>query len=694
MGDLSIEVEAALAEGRWADGLALLDAAGDAARSPELIELRARAAYGHGDLEASIAAWEQQHRVLCQHGDRGGAARSAAMVALFLLIDTGLMASVRAWMRRAVHLSEDEPDSPVHALLAAIGTYERLMSGDVATARRFADQAIELGVRYENRAAEIIGRTAGARLTILDGRLAEGLAQLDEVGGILVSGDVDALTTGMMLCELVCAAQGLGRHDLAAEWTQVMDCWRPDAAFGGIHGRCRVHRAEILRMSGPCDAAEDEALAACDELRPWLRREFGWPLAELGNIRLRRGDLRGAEEAFLAAHEHAWSPYPGLALVRLAQGDTGAAQGLIREAIEHPFQAPSKERPPYSELTLAPLLDAQVEIAVAAGDIATAREASDRLRIIAESFPTAWLAAASLADARTALLAGDLEHAVAAGTAAVAAWVDIGAPYETAVARTVLADAHAHAGRPDAAAMEWRAAAAAFEVYGAPDAAQRARSRLDAATADDRAADAGAAPQHHPSAMSAVFRLDGDLRVIDFAGKTTTVRDLKGFRYLARMLADPGREFHVLDLVAVEQGTLPTGDPKVIGDADLGTGPSSLPLLDEQARQSYRRRLAEVEADIDDAHRCNDPVRAELAEPDRDYLIAELRRAVGLGGRLRSVGSDAERARTAVARALRYAIQRLAEHVPSVADHFDNCVHTGTYCSYRPDPLTPIEWSS
>jgi len=96
MGDLGIEVEAALAEGRWADGLALLDAAGDAARTPELIEMRARAAYGDGDLEASIAAWEQQHRVLCQQGDRGGAARAAAMVALFLLIDTGLMASVRA----------------------------------------------------------------------------------------------------------------------------------------------------------------------------------------------------------------------------------------------------------------------------------------------------------------------------------------------------------------------------------------------------------------------------------------------------------------------------------------------------------------------------------------------------------------------------------------------------------------------
>ena len=96
------------------------------------------------------------------------------------------------------------------------------------------------------------------------------------------------------------------------------------AAVGGIHGRCRVHRAELLRMSGPCDAAEAEALRACEELRPWMRREFEWPLAELGTIRLRKGDLAGAEEALLAAHKHAWSPHPSLALLRLEQGDVGA----------------------------------------------------------------------------------------------------------------------------------------------------------------------------------------------------------------------------------------------------------------------------------------------------------------------------------------------------------------------------------
>ena len=103
-----------------------------------------------------------------------------------------------------------------------------------------------------------------------------------------------------------------------------------------IHGRCRVHRAELLRISGPADAAEDEALAACAELRPWMRREFGWPLVELGNIRLRRGDLAGAEDAFLQAHDRAWSPQPWLALLRLEQGDLAAATAMVEEAVAHP----------------------------------------------------------------------------------------------------------------------------------------------------------------------------------------------------------------------------------------------------------------------------------------------------------------------------------------------------------------------
>ena len=123
-----------------------------------------------------------------------------------------------------------------------------------------------------------------------------------------------------------------------------------------------------------------------------------------------------------------------------------------------------------------------------------------------------------------------------------------------------------------------------------------------------------------------------------------------------------------------------------------GPAGAGLPVIDDEAREAYRRRLAEVDEDIEEATRRNDLGRVELAERDRDYLIAELAGAVGLGGRARSTGGTSERARTSVTRSLRYSLGRLAEHHPAVATHLEQSVHTGTYCTYTPDPLATIRW--
>jgi hypothetical protein len=534
--------------------------------------------------------------------------------------------------------------------------------------------------------AVVIGRVAAARLTLLDGHIAEGLEQLDEVATVLMSGDVDPLTTGMMYCELICAAQGLALHDRAIEWTEVMEHWRHGSAFGAINGRCRVHRAELLKVTGPCDRAEEEALRACDELRPWMRREFGWPLVELGNIRLRKGDLIGAEEAFVAAHERAWSAQPGLALLRLAQGDVEAASQLIADAIANPFDVPWKERPPTGELRLAPLLDAQTEIAVVANDLPTARRSAEALSHIADHFPSPSLrATAQLAEARARLLADDLAGAKAAATGAVTLWTDLGAPFDAAVARTVLAEARQRDGNPAGSRLEWQAARAAFHAFGAKGWVQRCDEVLTGGRVP--------APSTSPMRTHAVFCSEGGTRTVRLGGRAVVVRDLKGLRYVERLLAEPGREFHVLDLVAVENGTLSSGAP---AGHDAG-GPQAaigMPVLDDEARAAYRRRLAEVEEDIDEATAMNDAARCALAERDREYLIAELRSAVGLAGRQRSTGGSAERARTAVTRSVRYALARLEEHHPMAAAHLQQRVRTGTYCSYTPDPMVPIEWQT
>ena len=677
---------AAVAHGDWQGALDLLDELGPDGNTAAGLELRAQAAYGSGRFEAAVSAWEDLHSLVVEQGDQAEAARAAAMTAMYLMMDTGLMAPVRGWLRRAERLVEGHDDAPAHALIAMTRTYERFMCGDMEAAGAQAARAIELGERLGVQPAVVIGQVASARVEIYAGRVREGLDQLGEVGALLMSGEVDPLTTGMMYCELICAAQGLGRFDLANEWTEVMEHWRHGAAFGGINGRCRVHRAEMLRISGPCDAAEAEALGACDELRPWMRREFGWPLVELGTIRLRGGDLAGAEEAFVAAHRHAWTPHPGLALVRLAQGDVEAAASLIQDAIDHPVDIPSKERPPFGDLRLAPLLDAQAEIAAAAGDAETARRAADALRSIADTWDSRSLdASAALASARTAVLHGDLEQAIDGAGRAVIAWTEIGAPFEAAVARVVLGEAHHRSGRESQARMEWQAAEAAFQTFGAAGWAEHVGQLL----ADVPPTATSSATPTSPE--TATFRCDCDTRTVCFGGRTVLVRDLKGMRYLERLLAEPGREFHVLDLVATEEGTLPVGHQtdRTQLDSEAGGG---LPVIDEQARAAYKRQLAEVEADIEEARQMNDIGRLELAERDREFLIAELKQAVGLAGRHRAVGSTAERARTAVTRSLRYAIGRLEEHHPTLAAHLGQTVRTGTYCSYAPDPLAPVMW--
>jgi len=143
-----------------------------------------------------------------------------------------------------------------------------MLTGDVQGARPWSERAIEVGSRCE-AAACAVGRVAAARLRILDGDVEEGLTLLDEAGVAAVSGDLDPLSTGLVYCELVCALQGLAQYDVAEEWTEAMERWCQTNAIGSIHGRCRVHRAEILRLRGACDEAEREALAACEELRPY-----------------------------------------------------------------------------------------------------------------------------------------------------------------------------------------------------------------------------------------------------------------------------------------------------------------------------------------------------------------------------------------------------------------------------------------
>jgi hypothetical protein len=115
-------------------------------------------------------------------------------------------------------------------------------------------------------------------------------------------------------------------------------------------------------------------------------------------------------------------------------------------------------------------------------------------------------------------------------------------------------------------------------------------------------------------------------------------------------------------------------------------------IPDEQARNAYRRRLAEIDEDIDDAQAIGDSERVAQAAAERDFLMRELSRAFVLGGRARRAGAASERARAALTRAPRTAMTRIVAHHPSLGEHLARAVHTGTYCSYEPDRHVPTEW--
>jgi len=185
-----------------------------------------------------------------------------------------------------------------------------------------------------------------------------------------------------------------------------------------------------------------------------------------------------------------------------------------------------------------------------------------------------------------------------------------------------------------------------------------------------------AAPARPADQGTCVFRLEGSFFAIEFRGQSARVPSSKGLRDIARLLAEPGREFHVLDLA---------GHPAGSGPAESGHLGE---LLDARARAEYKRRIAELDDDLDEAEAAADLARAEKARLERDFLFRELRAATGLGGRGRRTGDPADRARKAVSARIRLAINRLDGDHPIVARHLSHSIRTGLYCAYEPETDT------
>ncbi len=404
--------------------------------------------------------------------------RRAAGVAIDLCVDHAVRhheAVAIGWAQRAATLLEGcEPCSALGRLeeLQALVALE--VAHDVATAMRHYDEALRIG-RLCNDPDLVAGALVGSGTVLVRlGRVAEGLRRVDEAMIDAVSGLLGGVQTARTYCGTISLCQALGDIRRASEWTQQAVTCSSRPGMGDFPGDCRMHRAEITRLRGDWVGAESELRLAMIALERWSPDHVGQAWYELGEIALRRGELAEATEAFERAAACGKDPQPGLAMLRLAQGEESVALALLRVAAENAGAA--------DPLAVGQLLPAIVEAQLACGDVPAAQDAAERLAAIATLFGTVVLdARAATSRARVALAAGAADEAVASARIAVNLWRDAGAPYETAQTQHLLAEAAIRIDDREVAIVELEAALAMFTRLGAMrdvEAAQRLRDRL------------------------------------------------------------------------------------------------------------------------------------------------------------------------------------------------------------------------
>lgn len=485
---------AALAQHSWAEAFELLSAADrETELAPDELELLAQAAWWTGRLPMAIEVRERAYAAAV----RAGRIDMAAMAAIALARDNTYRSADSmgaAWLRRADDLLRDAPEGVAHGWLAAARAFHAALRGDIDLAKAQATRAEEVGRRTGSRELTALAQAERGFALINQGQVEEGLALVDESSVAAVAGELEPGTAGGICCTTIGACTNLGEWARAAEWTEAQDRWCKREGINGYPGMCRLYRSEIKQMRGQWLEAEAEARQASVELEGFIPAAAAAALYRIGAIRLQRGDLEAAEEALTRSHAIGGRTEPAMSLLRLAQGRTAVAAAAIRSALDEPTMEPAWDAPPNAPLSRLPLLRAQIEIALAAGDLDTAQRALEEIETTAERFRTDAVRASALAARGAVLLAsGDHRAADAALRGAVEAWSKLDAPHEVARTRVLLARALESAGSRDGALLELRAAITTFERLGAALDLARARELRAALDGDDAEPRHGAA---------------------------------------------------------------------------------------------------------------------------------------------------------------------------------------------------------
>jgi DNA-binding CsgD family transcriptional regulator len=454
----------------WSDAFAELSAAHRASRlDVEDLERLAVAAYMVGRDDECDDAWTAAHRERLRRGEPERAARAAFWHALELFF-RGDLAPAKGWVARGGRVLGGAHDECVeHAWLLMLTALPLLFQGEPDRAQPSFAEAGDVAERLGDVDATTFARLGQGYALILQGRVAEGIALLDEVMVAVTADEISPTLAGITYCQVIAVCQAVFDVRRAREWTEALSRWcDSQPGLFPYRGNCLVHRCEIFQLKGAWKDAREEAERACESLAgPPAWDTLGSAYYQLAEIQRLHGELAQAEESYRNASLAGRQPEPGMSLLRAAQGRIDLALPAIRRVLE-------EARDP---LARARLLPGYVEIALEAHDLVASRAAADELLRIAADIDAPYLHALARDASGAVLFAeGDPRAALMELRAAERSWRDLGAPHQEARVRVLIAVACREVGDDGSAELEFEAARYVFEELGAaPDLQRLAR---------------------------------------------------------------------------------------------------------------------------------------------------------------------------------------------------------------------------
>lgn len=420
----------------------------------------ATAAYLVGRRNDCVQALQRAYQMHLDTGAVLAAVRVAFWLALVLLTN-GETAVGGGWVGRAQRLLADVDGDVVDRGYVLIHVmYRHIFANDFASALELAEQITEYGRRFTDADLLAMGLCSQGRILLYCGQVPSGLALLDEAMVGVAAGEVSTIFAGNVYCTMIEGCQEIADFDRAARWTSALTAWcEQQPGLVSFTGQCAVHRGQIMRVRG----AFEEALTEFDlAMRRYRDADAltaaGLAMGERGDVLRIRGDLTGAATAYDTAVTFGYEPQPGLALLWLAQGRTGAAVAAVHRLLGEAGGPVHRSR----------LLPAAVEILLAGGQPDTAATHAEELRSIAASFGCPSVQArADHALAEVAVGAGDPAAALPPLRRERDVWERLGARYDAARCRVLLGRALRALGDEESAVTELSAARRALAELGA-----------------------------------------------------------------------------------------------------------------------------------------------------------------------------------------------------------------------------------